>query len=108
MEFFRQDTGVGSHSLLQGISPTGGLTLGLPHYRQILYHLSPPRKQRASIDQIFLQDTELLLLGLLAKNESVETVRRSGIKETVGEGVGQGWEIHVQFVCLTNSFVSQL
>jgi len=35
-----QNTGVGSHSLLQGISPTQGLNPGLPHCRQILYKLS--------------------------------------------------------------------
>ena len=35
-----QDTGVGSHSLLQGIFPTQGLNPGLPHCRQILYQLS--------------------------------------------------------------------
>ena len=33
-------TGVGSHSLLQGIFPTQRLNPGLPHCRQILYHLS--------------------------------------------------------------------
>ena len=33
-------TGVGSHSLLQGIFPTQGLNPGLPHCGQILYHLS--------------------------------------------------------------------
>ena len=32
-------TGVGSHSLLQGIFLTQGLNLGLLHCRQILYHL---------------------------------------------------------------------
>ena len=31
---------MGSHSLLQGIFPTQGLNLGLPHHRQILYYLS--------------------------------------------------------------------
>ena len=31
-----QDTGVGSHSLLQGIFPIQGLNSGLPHYSQIL------------------------------------------------------------------------
>ena len=36
MEFFRQDTVVGSHSLLQGIFPTQGSNPGLPHWRQIL------------------------------------------------------------------------
>ena len=35
-----KNTGVGCHALLQGIFPTQGLNLGLPHYRQILYHLS--------------------------------------------------------------------
>ena len=35
-----QNTGVGSHSLLQGIFPTQGLNTGLPHCRRILYQLS--------------------------------------------------------------------
>ena len=35
-----QNTGVGSFSLLQGILPTQGSNLGLPHCRPILYQLS--------------------------------------------------------------------
>ena len=35
-----QNTGVGSHSLLQGIFPTQGLNQGLLHCRRILYQLS--------------------------------------------------------------------
>ena len=35
-----QNTGVDSHSLLQGIFPTQGMKPGLLHCRQILYHLS--------------------------------------------------------------------
>ena len=35
-----KNTGLGCHSLLQGIFPTQGLNLGLLHCRQILYHLS--------------------------------------------------------------------
>ena len=35
-----KNTGVGCHALLQGIFPTQGSNLGLPHYRQILYCLS--------------------------------------------------------------------
>ena len=35
-----KNTGVGSHSLHQGIFPTQGSNPGLPHCRQILYHLS--------------------------------------------------------------------
>ena len=34
------NTGVGSHSLLQGIFPTQGLNLGLLHGGHILYQLS--------------------------------------------------------------------
>ena len=35
-----KNTGMGSHSLLQGIFPTQGSNPGLPHRRQILYQLS--------------------------------------------------------------------
>ena len=35
-----KNTGVGFHALLQGILTTQGPNLGLPHCRQILYHLS--------------------------------------------------------------------
>ena len=35
-----QNTGVGSHSLLQGIFPIKGSNPGLPHCRRILYQLS--------------------------------------------------------------------
>ena len=35
-----QNTGVGCHSLLQGIFPTQGLNPGVPHCRRILYQLS--------------------------------------------------------------------
>ena len=37
--FLGKSTGVGCHFLLQGIFPTQGLSLGLPHCRQTLYHL---------------------------------------------------------------------
>ena len=39
-DFPGKNTGVGSHSLLQGIFPIQGSNLGLLHFRQILYHLS--------------------------------------------------------------------
>ena len=41
-----KNTGVGWHALLQGIFPTQALNLGLPHCRQILYHLSHQRSTR--------------------------------------------------------------
>ena len=48
-----KNTGVGCHSLLQGIFPTQGSNLGLLHCMQILYHLS----------LIFPQTSFLLLQG---------------------------------------------
>ena len=41
-----QNTGVGSHSLLQGIFPTQGSNSGLLHCGQILYQLSHKRSPR--------------------------------------------------------------
>ena len=43
-----QNTGVGSLSLLQGISPTQRVNPGLPHCRQILYQLSHRGGPRAN------------------------------------------------------------
>ena len=40
---FRQNTGVGCHSLLQGIFPTQGSNPGLLHCRWVLYQLGSPR-----------------------------------------------------------------
>ena len=40
-----KNTGVGSHSLLQGIFLTWGLNPSLLHCKQILYHLSHQRTQ---------------------------------------------------------------
>ena len=43
-DFAGKNTGVGCHSLLQGIFLTQGLNPHLLHCRQILYHLEPPGK----------------------------------------------------------------
>ena len=40
MKSLDKNSGVGGHSLPQGIFLTQGLNPGLPHCRQILYHLS--------------------------------------------------------------------
>ena len=39
-DFPGKSTGVGCHFLLQGIFPTQGLNSGLPHCKQMFYHLS--------------------------------------------------------------------
>ena len=46
------NTGVGSHSLLQGIFPTQTLNPGLQHYRWILYQMSHQESPRISLGEI--------------------------------------------------------
>ena len=41
-----KNTGVGSHSLLQGVFPTQGSNQGLPHCRKILYRLSQWKRKK--------------------------------------------------------------
>ena len=48
-----KNTGVGCHSLFEGIFLTQGSNLGLPHCRQILYHLS--HQGTAIENQIFFK-----------------------------------------------------
>ena len=44
-----KNTGMGCHSLLQGIFLTPGSNLGLSHFRQVLYHLSHQGRPRLAI-----------------------------------------------------------
>ena len=67
-----QNTGVGSHSLLQGILPTQGLNPGLLHCGLILYHLShhgSPFCYRLQINSVSLISNKAKhLQSILAKN----------------------------------------
>ena len=49
MEFSRQNTGEGSHSVLQRVFPTQGSNPGLPHCRWILYQLSHQGSHKSSV-----------------------------------------------------------
>ena len=53
VEFFCKNTGVGSHSLLQGIFLTQGLNPGLLHCRRMPYHLSHHRSPQCSLSLAF-------------------------------------------------------
>ena len=55
-----KNTGVGCHSLLQGIFPTQGSNLGFLHFRQIRYHLSHQESPMCCIVLV-------IILPLLAK-----------------------------------------
>ena len=48
-DFPGKRTGVGCHSLLQGIFPTQGVNLGLLHCRQTLHPLSHPHLGKAKV-----------------------------------------------------------
>ena len=60
-----QNTGVGSHSLLQGIFPTQGSNPGLPHCKWILYELNHKGSKRWEILLHFLEGTVTILLVIL-------------------------------------------
>ena len=49
-----QNTGVGSHFLLQGIFPNQGLNRGLPHCRWIIYQLSHQGHKDVEIIKILI------------------------------------------------------
>ena len=51
-DFPGMNTGVGCHSLLQGIFPTQGLNTGLLHCRQIFYHVSHQGSSIYLLDKI--------------------------------------------------------
>ena len=55
---------MGCHFLLQGIFPTQGLNLGLPHYKQKLYHLShqgnPGHQGKPPMDMSLMQFWEMM------------------------------------------------
>ena len=68
-----KNTGVGSHSLLQGIFLTQGLNLGFLWCRQILYHL---RHQESPLIHILLQ-TRLILSHLQVFLQAIPTIQMS-------------------------------
>ena len=53
-DFPGKSTGVGCHFLLQGIFPTQGSNPGLPHCRQMLYHLSHQGSNRNEISNMYI------------------------------------------------------
>ena len=62
-----KNTGVGSHSLLQGIFSTQGSNPGLLHCRQILYHLSHQGSPVSGIARVWTHSSFTMLLLVLKK-----------------------------------------
>ena len=64
-----KNTGVGSHSFLQGIFLTQGWNPGLPHCRQILYHQS---HQRSPFTSQYLRESKSNLGSVLPLSDPGE------------------------------------
>ena len=88
---FLKNTGVGCHSLLQGIFTTQRSNLGLLHCRQILYHLCHQgnfNKHRSHI----LHDA-LLITKLFHMYSFLEaSLQTSELLSSVYDGDKQGWQ----------------
>ena len=83
-DFPGKNTGMGCHSLLQGIFLAQGSNPGLPHYRQTLYHLShqgiplhmvtSTRTVRATFSSDTLNKAKIFLSSqVLPKNSGTDT-----------------------------------
>ena len=78
-----QTTGVGSHSLLQGIFPTQGQNPGLPHTRQVLYQLSHKESHQKST---VLE--KVRWYGIQMKHrEGLAFERKQGDKDKLGQDI---------------------
>ena len=108
-----QDTGVGRHSLLQGIFPTQESNPGLPHCRWILYQLS----HKASVPEMTgalktLENQRVTVLGSfhLASGfpsgsdgkESACNAGDAGLIPASGRSPGEGNGNPLQYSCLGN------
>ena len=90
-----QNTGVGSHSLLQGIFPAQGPNLGLPHCRQNLYQLSYqgcPSQHKSYIismvNSLGSLTLETMTLSLCCVCQSIRLLNKQGVP-------GQCLELHM-------------
>ena len=72
-----KNTGVGCHAFLQGIFPTQGSHPGLPHCRQILYHLShqgsPPGSLLGESDKLHVQQLVMRVLFVYSPGQAASS-----------------------------------
>ena len=83
-----KNTGVGCHSLFQGIFPIQGSNPSLPHCRQILYHLSQQESPNIVYLCIYMESRKMVLTNLYAGEEQ----RHRDREQTCGQRGGRrGW-----------------
>ena len=68
-----KNTGVDSHSLLQGIFLTQGLNQVLLHYRHIFYHLSYKESPQKTLFKILLEEEKILNIKISLDPDSFLT-----------------------------------
>ena len=115
-----QNTGVGCHSLLQGIFTTQGLNPGLLHRRRILYQLShkgSPPVNSLSLSFLICEtddttlmaesEEELKTLLMKVKEESQKVGLKLNIQKTkiMASGPITSWEIDGETVETVSDFI---
>ena len=96
-----QNTGVGCHALLLGIFPIQGSNPGLPHCRQILYHLShqgsPVIHEGKNLFQPFSMNCDLYIGSFSLQKEAFSSllIRNATIHTTAD------YRKHLTFAMIT-------
>ena len=93
-----KDTGRDCYALLQGIFPTQGSNIGLPHFRHILYCLS---HQGSPLSRIFPLYSSVSLVAQTVKNPPCSVGDLGSIPE-LGRSPGGGHGNSPQYSCLEN------
>ena len=100
-----KNTGVGCHFLLQEIFPTQGLNPGLPHCRQMLYHLS---------HQGSYQAFPITVVPLIISRSNISSVQFSSVAQSCPTLCNPmncstpGLSVHHQFLEFTQTLVHQV
>ena len=114
MEFFRQESGVGCHFLLQGIVPTQGLNLGLLQWLHLpLSHLGSYKPVVQSIKGRMIKNVNTsifalihLMCGLYIKTSEIFRKLRSLVCDKNEQGVGTDASLTRQVQSNTTFFTS--
>ena len=95
-----KNAGVGCHALLQGIFPAQGLNPGLPHCREILYHLSHPGSPSVSVCSYCFVDRNLNSLTFLSISQPFQLCRTINASWGGSLCISQLHIIQLLFYCL--------
>ena len=82
-----KNTGVGCHCLLQGIFLNQGLNPGLPHCRQILYHVSH-QMVHTSPNKCLVK---VAIKTIKKNNQNTNVIREIKARGEGGDRGGDGW-----------------